>query len=127
MDTVFLAKAIGLFALLEGVSMLVRRDVLLEAFREMNRNRALSYIVGMILTIIGIIIVVGHTVFTDSLTGVVTLVGWIVLLEGCVYLFLPPWLVRRYLDPLQRPGPYYTSALGYLALGSYMVMKALWL
>lgn len=123
MDTTFLAKAIGLFELLNGVSMVVRRDVVLEAFREMNRNRALSYVVGMVLTIIGVTVVVGHTVFDDFLSSVVTLVGWLLLLEGSVYLFLPASLVQRYLEPLNRPAPYFMIATGYLAVSSVLLFS----
>ncbi len=119
-DTIVLAKVIGIFALLEGLSMLLRKKMLLSIFHEMARSRILSYIVGLIMIILGLLVVVRHTIFDDVLSSVVTLIGWFITIEGTVYLFLSQKVMERYIRKLDRPLYYYTIGLGYLVLGAYL-------
>jgi vacuolar-type H+-ATPase subunit I/STV1 len=123
-DTIVLAKVIGIFALLEGFSMLLRRKMLLSIFHEMARSRILSYIVGLIMIILGLLIAVRHTIFDGVLSSVVTLIGWFITIEGTVYLFLSQKIMERYIRTLDRPLCYYTVGVGYLILGVYLCVAA---
>lgn len=44
MDTLFFAKVIGLYALIEGTSMFVARPALIGAFRDGAKHRTVSYL-----------------------------------------------------------------------------------
>lgn len=71
-STIFLARIMGLYALVEGASMLVKRRMLLGVFSEMAKSRALSYIVGVCIVIIGLLLVLGHNTFESVLAGAIT-------------------------------------------------------
>lgn len=124
-STTYLATAMGLFAVLQGASRLIRREAVLAMFRELAKNGALTYVVGTVLTMFGAALVIGHTVFRDWQTTIVSLFGWGVLLDGCRYLFLPANFIERSLKPLERPGPYFATAIGFLILGIVLVVSVI--
>lgn len=124
MDTLFIAKVIGLYALIEGTSMLVARPALLKAFHDAEHNRTISYLLGIVVVIIGLFVVVLHTVFADMLTTVVTLAGWLTLILGINLVFLSEKSVQVFFRLVQRPGWYHLIAGGYLVLGIYLTIRA---
>lgn len=120
-DTIFLAKIIGVFALLEGFSMILRRQVLLAVFHEVGHSRALSYIIGMVMIILGLLIAMRHTNFSSALATIITLAGWLVLAEGVAYIFLSSTMVEQIMRSLDSPFIYYAIGAGYLILGAYLL------
>ena len=84
--TLFLAKLIGIFCLVMGASML-KRDAMMEIFRELSRQRALSYVMGVLMLILGLLLTLTHTKWGNPPSAVITLLGWGVLLEAVVFLF----------------------------------------
>jgi len=119
-STIFFARIMGVYALVEGASMLVRRRMLLGVFAEMAKSRALSYIVGVCILIIGLLLALSHSTFESGLSSVITIVGWGVLLEGVLFLFLSKSTLDGVFRKLNSPIAYYTIAFGYLALGAYL-------
>jgi len=117
--TIFLAKLIGIFCLVMGVSML-RRNAMMEVFRELSHARALSYVMGVIMLILGLLITLSHSSWENALAVVITLLGWGVLLEAAVFLFFPKEKMAKYISALENQTIYYLIALGYLVLGAYL-------
>ena len=124
-DTIFLAKVIGIFALLEGFSMILRRRMLLVVFHEMARMRILSYIIGAVMAILGLVVVVGHTVFADMLSSTVTIIGWFICIEGVLFLFFSQTMVKRMIRALDHQLWYSLISAGYLILGVYLAFSVL--
>ena len=122
-DTIFLAKVMGIFALVEGFSMILRRRMLLTVFHEMARIRAIHYIIGVVTTILGLLVIVGHNIFADTLSTMVTLVGWFMFFEGASFLFVSQTIVGRMVRMIDRPFWYYIIGVGYLILGAYFVFS----
>ncbi|MGZ9409531.1 MAG: hypothetical protein ACXW3J_02745, partial [Methylocystis sp.] len=92
--TLFLAKLIGAYALIMSAWMLVRRDVALQMIESVSREPVAIAFVGMIRLAIGLAIVIGHDIWSDTAAALVSLVGWITLISGFLTLFLPPQTVR---------------------------------
>jgi len=118
--SIFLAKIMGIVALLMGASMAVRRKMLLSIFHELAKSRATSYILGVLITIFGLLIVLNHGVFQAGFPLVITAVGWFVLAEGVSYLFVSAEFLDKYMSTLNNGRVYYLIAVVYLVLGGYL-------
>ena len=86
--TVFLARFIGLFAILLVVGLLVRGSAIIE-ITVADGPVMLTYAIVSLAT--GLAMILGHNVWSGgALPVVVTLVGWLILAKGLLLLFLTP-------------------------------------
>lgn len=118
--TLFLAKVIGFFCIVMGASML-RRTMLLAIFRELLSQRALSYVMGVVMLILGLLITLVHSATGTLLQAFITVLGWGILVESAVFLFASEAMIKKYLKTLENKATYYAIAFGYLFLGTYLV------
>lgn len=84
----FLAQVMGVFLMLTSASMLLNRrniDLLFEAYR----NPAAVYITGIFETMLGLVLVLKHNLWTADFRVVITLVGWLLLARGAGRTFFP--------------------------------------
>ncbi len=89
--TIFLGRLIGLYCLLIGLTMVVRKQATVEMVTELMHNPPAAWIAGLLALTAGLAMVLGHNVWSGgALPVVVTLVGWVALLKGILFLLLPP-------------------------------------
>ena len=103
--TLHLSMLFGLYELATGLGSLTGRlrwDALID---EIARPPALVLITGLVTFTIGATLVSIHNLWTDALAVVVTLIGWLALIEGLILLAAPgPFLAAvRPLARWQRP------------------------
>lgn len=91
MDGLFLAQVIGIYLLVVGLTMLIHPARLNEALSEFAKNKALMLLNGVISLIIGLLIVCSHNVWDSVWEGLISLLGWIVLIGGALRLLIPSW------------------------------------
>ena len=103
-----------------GTSMAIRRKMLMSIFRDIAKHRTTSYILGVLITIIGLFIVLSHNVFQSGFPLLITVIGWGVLVEGVSYLFVSEEFLERYMTTLNIKKFYYFIAAAYLMLGGYL-------
>ena len=97
--TIFLARLIGLFAVLLSLSELVHKQAMVETANALVRDRPLVLLLSMIGLLGGLAMVLAHNVWSGgALPVVVTLFGWILLIRGALLLFLPPDAIAGLLD-----------------------------
>ncbi|KAF0161492.1 MAG: hypothetical protein FD160_4176 [Caulobacteraceae bacterium] len=120
--TLFLAKLIGAYALIMSAWMLVRRDVALQMIESVSREPVAIAFVGMIRLVIGLAIVIGHDIWSDTTAALVSLVGWITLISGFLTLFLPPQTVRDIFSRMAYEKRYPVFALISFALGGALLI-----
>lgn len=89
--TIFLSRLLGLYCILVGLSMVTHKQTTVETMEALVRNPPALFIVGVIALAAGLAIILGHNIWSGgALQVVVTLVGWMSLIKGLFYLFLPP-------------------------------------
>jgi hypothetical protein len=87
--TLHLAILIGLYETAVGLGGLggaLRWTALID---EIERSPALTLLAGAIAFVIGGALVLAHNFWTDPLAIVVTLIGWVALAEGVIFLAVP--------------------------------------
>jgi hypothetical protein len=89
--TTFLAKLIGLSAVLLSLALVTHKQASVETMTALVRNPPLLMIFGMLWLVAGLAIILGHNVWSGGvLPVVVTLVGWLIFARGLLLLFLSP-------------------------------------
>lgn len=120
--TAFLSKLLGLFCTAYGVMMLVHKDAMLQEVNDAVRSPAALLILGIITLGAGIALVLGHNVWSGGLLPiVVTVVGWLTMLKGFVFVFLTPQGMLAYFAALRYEQLFYIDATIVLVLGLYLV------
>jgi len=120
--TIFLSRLIGLFCLVMGASML-KRNMMMDIFHELARQRSLSYVMGVLMLVMGLLLALTHTTWNSALEIVITLIGWGILAEAAKHLFSSKESVARYMGMLENKKIYYLIAVGYLTLGAYLAFQ----
>jgi hypothetical protein len=80
--TLHLLVLIGLYELVAGVAGLTGRIDWRAMTEEFVRSPSLSFVTGFMVFTIGGVMIMAHHHWTDILAIIVSLVGWIALLEG---------------------------------------------
>ena len=120
--TIFLSKLIGLYCIVVGLAMAAHKQATLETVRALLQNAPLLWLVGVIALGIGLAMVLGHNVWKGgALPVVVTLVGWLSLIKGLHYLFVPSnAAVKFFLGVLHYGQLFYLYVAIDLIIGVYL-------
>jgi len=88
--TVFLGNLLGLYLIAISIGMLANRERTMATINEMARSGPWMLFSGMVATVAGLAVVLGHQVWNGGvLPVVVTLMGWAALLKGVTLLLIP--------------------------------------
>lgn len=93
--TLFLAQVMGVYLLVAGVSGLLYPARTQKAMREFNKSTVLPYFDGALALILGLLILFTHNVWDDLTTSLVTLVGWLAVLEGLAMFLLSEDVMKQ--------------------------------
>ena len=123
--TIFLAKLLGIYCLIVGLTMMANRQTMVDAVNALIRSPPLVLLAGVFAVAVGLGLVVGHNVWSGgALPVVVTLVGWASLIKGAALLALPPGQMAKLYEAL-RYERFYLAYVGVtLALGLYLTIAA---
>lgn len=120
--TVFLSRLIGLYCILAALSMMIRKETIVETVKALLHDSPLMFIVGILTLAGGLAMVLAHNVWSGgALAVVVTFVGWLTLIKGLMFLFLPPALEAAFfLEKLHYEQLFYLYMAVSLVLGVYL-------
>lgn len=123
MVTFELTQLLGLYFLIVGLIVVVRRNAFMPAIKQLMANRVLLLIVGFVEILAGLAIVLAYPQVSFSTNGVIGLIGWIVLIEGIVYLLMPSKDVQRFVKKFGTPNWYLAGGIVAVLLGAYLTGK----
>jgi len=116
--TVYLARFIGLFALLVGLGCLARGNALIESTLA---NGPVMLVYALISIAAGLAMVLGHNVWSGgALPVVVTLIGWLILAKGLLLLLVTPEALTQLLGRMQYGAHYSLYVAPSLVIGLYL-------
>lgn len=85
----FLAKLIGLYLLIISVLCLFRRRQVEGACKEMAASKGLLAVSAEISLIFGLVIAIDHSIWEYSWRGLITVVGYLMILKGIIRFAFP--------------------------------------
>ncbi|MGD0193176.1 MAG: hypothetical protein ABSD74_20770 [Rhizomicrobium sp.] len=118
--TIFLARFIGLFAILIVAGVYVRGTAIIQAALA---DAPLMFTYAIVSLALGLAMVLGHNAWRGGvLPVVVTLVGWLILAKGLTLLFLKPDALTGMMQHMQYGAhPYLTLAPAFV-IGLYLTV-----
>ena len=87
--SVFLAKLLGPFFAVVGISVLMNADAFRAIVKEFLKSPSLIFLTGLITLPAGIAIVLTHNVWVADWPVLVTLIGWLAVISGVARIFAP--------------------------------------
>ena len=120
-NTALLAQFLGLFSVILALSMLAQRKMVVHIMKDVLKNRSTTYLIGILEVVGGLLLVLNHAVWDSALTTAVSVLGWLLLIEGVFYLFTTQKLIKSIIKMLDNYKAYYISSLLYFIFGVYLV------
>jgi hypothetical protein len=120
--TIFLSRLLGLYCILVAVAMMIHEQASLDSVEAMLRNSQMLLVLGVFTTLGGLAMVLAHNIWSGgAFTVVVTAAGWLALIKGALFLFLPyPMEAELFLRDLAYPQLFYVYMAITLILGLYL-------
>ena len=94
MEKIFFVKFIGYFMFFTGSSLFFSKAVRTTMLNKLKNNDVFLIIMGCISILIGLPIIILHNIWDFSVLGLVTLMGWLALIKGVIFL-IKPSIVRN--------------------------------
>src|ERR1043165_3980399 len=90
--SIFLAKIMGLVFVIVGLATFIKRDFVREGIRDFVDHAGLLFVSATLNVMLGLLIVLNHNIWELSWKGVITVLGYLILLRGILHLFVPEWV-----------------------------------
>ena len=110
----FLSKLFGLYFMIMGAIILLRRKSIMPTITEIAKNKPLIFALGIIEIAAGLALALAYPVFSVSVEGALSLIGYMMVVEGIVYLVAPVRTVHKMIRWFNKPEWY--AAGGILAI-----------
>ena len=101
------AQIIGVYLIFVGLLLLSRYNELRHIIIECFNNRALIFISGIFMLLLGLTVVLSHNVWERSWVVLITLAGWLTLLKGVTYLFVSQIVLAKWVQFFNKKSFYF--------------------
>lgn len=119
----FLARFFGLYFVIVGFFYLSRRRFIKKAVEAFYENSPLLLISGVISLIIGLLLVLTHSVWEFNWRVVITIIGYLTLLKGLSKLFVPMEKEKKWILKLvTKDNPIYIGLIC-LIIGFFLIYE----
>jgi uncharacterized membrane protein YczE len=118
--SLFFAQVIGCYLFLISLAMLVHQQRFKKTMNEFLGSHALVALSGGMSLVIGLLIVISHNIWVSQWPVVVTIVGWVILLQALMRIFFPDAFVKMMKDMMAKTG-YLLMSWIWLLVGIYLI------
>lgn len=87
--TLFLSQVLGIYILVASLSALLYPKRLERAMKDFSKSYLFPYFDGALALIFGLLIVLTHNLWEGLAASLITLIGWLAVLEGFAMFLLP--------------------------------------
>jgi 1,4-dihydroxy-2-naphthoate octaprenyltransferase len=123
--TVYLGKLLGLFTLITSFWLLIERQTAVSTIPALLGDRPAMVIFAIIALASGLAIVLAHNIWSGGVLPIlVTLIGWVMVIRGVLFLFLPPEATLHILAAMQFEQFFYVYLGIPFVLGIYLTYLA---
>ena len=121
--TIYLSRLLGLFMLVIALPMLADKARALTLIETLVRDPPAVAVFGIISIAAGLALVLGHQLWSGgALPVVVTLLGWLFLLRGAIWLFLSPAAFASLVEKGRIDAFFYYYITAIAVLGLYLTL-----
>ncbi|MFA5022846.1 MAG: hypothetical protein WC385_02455 [Candidatus Paceibacterota bacterium] len=120
MLTLLLAKVFGIYLIIIGLAIIFRRRYFLSVFAGLVDNRILRIVISIVELIAGLFIILTHQIWSSWLTGLITLMGWLMVIEGTSYLFMSDRRFAKLMKFVNHKAVYTIGGIIAVIIGIYL-------
>lgn len=117
---IFLSKVLGIYFIIIGVIIMVRRRSVIPTIKQLSGSRSLLLVLAVIELVAGLALVVALPVVSLSVSGILSLVGYMMVVESIIYLAAPSRFIQRFVGRFNRPIWYKTGGVLAVIAGIYL-------
>lgn len=92
--SIFLARVFGIYFIIMGFLLFVKSNYSLQIIRDFYQNPVLVFAIAWITCILGILVVVSHSIWELNWKILITLLGYLTLLKGIMHLYIPKVMAK---------------------------------
>jgi hypothetical protein len=118
--TVLLSKVFGLFLVIVGAAILLRRRYYLPVYGAYVRERLIRAVTSLAEILAGLFLVTLYGEWSSPSEAILGLIGWMALLEGLMFTLLPDGFLEKFMKIFNAPAWYVAGGLLAIATGSYL-------
>lgn len=118
--TILLAKVFGLYSLIGGVAIWLRQRHFAPILGAFVEERLLRVVVGAAELVGGLFLVNTHNVWGSAPEIVVTVFGWLLLLEGLFYMVASDSMIEKMIKMFTRKEWFMWGGIFAFVLGAYL-------
>lgn len=118
--TIFFAQAFGVYFIIVGVIALLRRESLVRLFATLPMHSPVLYAFALVELFAGIALALVYPTVSFSIPGVISLIGYMLAVEGVLYLVAPFRTVRRIFHTFNKDKWYLIGGTVAVVLGIYL-------
>ncbi len=120
MMPLFFAQLFGLYFIIVSIIIFLRGRSLMPAVKDLVANRGSVMLFALIELMAGLALIIAYPVVTLDWMGLVALIGWMLFIEGIVYLLMPYSAMQKLMRKFNKPMWIQTGAALSLILGAYL-------
>lgn len=119
--SILLAQVIGLYLVLEGLVVLTQRKFVMHIVDDMSNHKALMYVTGAMILVLGLLIVLNHNVWEATWRVIPTIIGWAMVAKGIAIFFVPKMVMRKAKKFAKNRNMAVLAGIAAVAVGAYLV------
>ena len=119
--SILLAQVMGIYLILEALLVLTRKKFVVNLIDDLSNHKALMFVTGAMVTILGLLVVLNHNVWNASWQVVPTVIGWLMVVKGVLALFVPKMLLAKGKKVAKNRNLAVLVAIVALLVGAYLV------
>jgi uncharacterized membrane protein len=116
----FFAQLFGLYFIIVGVIVFLRRKAIMPVVREFMDNRALLFVMAILELIAGLSLVLVYKTVAWSVPGIISLIGYMMVIEGLIYLAAPARFVQKFIRTFNTPTWFMAGGILSIVAGAYL-------
>lgn len=121
-STTFIAQYLGILMVVMGVVAAWRHELIKLWLKRALVRPSVFFLIGVFEFMIGLLIVLGHQKWGSVPAGLVTVLGWLAIIESMLYLTLPKGSLVHLLGRLNRSDLIIATAIVNAAVGIVLIL-----
>ncbi len=119
----FLAKLIGIYFVIMGLSVLIKKETLLKMAEEFMTRLPLMFVSGVLTLVMGLLLILSHNIWDGTWVVIITVIGWLVFIKGIFYLLLPQKTLTKWFKIFDNNSWYTIASIIMIIFGLYLAYK----
>lgn len=123
MEPIFLAKLLGIYFLVVGIIVVLRRSAVMPAIKEMSKHPGMILGIAVIELAAGLAIVINYPWSWEgnlNWQAIISLIGWMLIIESIFYMASPSKIVQKVFKSFNRTPFYIFGGILTIILGAYL-------